>query len=115
MSKKSLKIKELIDQFTSCDELITIKALPRGIENRRVSMDPCLFIGPRGKIIVLYNNKITVDILEKIYRKALKDDNKKAGIALLRYAIYNKKTFWNLHRRTALGIQVMAEILGQHG
>lgn len=107
-------INDLIDQYTSSSEVVPIRCLPRGIEHNGVSMAPCIFIGPRGRPLLLYNSEVTLEILEKIFNKTLKDNNKKATIALLHYAVYNEKAFWQRYRETQLGTQVMAEILGQH-
>jgi hypothetical protein len=108
-----VNIDALINEYTSTDELIPIKCLPKGIKGV-VVMSPCIFMGPRGKPLCLYNTDMNLQRLEKIFNKALKDSNKEATIALLHYAVYNEKTFWQRYKDTELGTQVMAEILGQH-
>jgi len=73
---------------------------------------PVLFIGKMYHRILLFPHQITVELLEQIIQKTVSDNNRKGTIDLLRYAAYNKNTFWERYKDTNLGVQVMATVLG---
>jgi len=75
---------------------------------------PLIFVGHKFHRVILPPRGVTLSILERVFNKALSDNNKKAMMGLLNFAIHHKKTFWRRYKRTALGAQVMANILGQH-
>lgn len=112
--KKPSKTKELLDKYTTAEEYMPISCLPQGFYDGGITMDPCIFIGPRHYMLLLYYDDVTLNILEKIFQKAIKDNNAAAVVDLLTYAIYNKKRFWQRYKKTELGTLVMAKILGQH-
>ena len=114
MSKISDKNKKRLFEYTAAKEHMPIRCLPVGFYSEVLSITPCIFIGPKNYALWLSKGEITIAILEKILNKATRDKNKKAVVALLRYAAHNKKRFWLRYKATPLGLKVMAEILGKN-
>jgi hypothetical protein len=115
MSKLSNEAKDRLNKYIMAEEALKISVLSKGWYYAAIGLGPCIWVGAQYKLVLLRKSEITMIILENLFNKALKDSNNKAAAALLRYAIYNKKRFWQRHKKTKLGTLVMAEILGQHG
>lgn len=114
MSKTTKQDKEKLEEFVNSEEAVRITCLSQGFYNNNISLGPCIFIGPKNKTLLLWKNEVTIEVLSKILNKAIKDNNVNAAIAILHYAVHNKKRFWQRHKHTKLGTRVMADILGKH-
>ena len=109
-----MKLAEKLKKLETClksKEPLPITPLPYGLND---IIGPSIFVGHKYHRVILYPKEITLATLEKLFKKAIKDCNSQAILALFQYTIYNKKTFWRRYKSTKLGAQVMAEVLGKH-
>lgn len=95
--------------------LTSSKSIPISILNSENPFNlPVIYIGQAYQRVLLFPNDVNAELLEKIFRKALLDNNHRATIELMRYISHNEIMFWDYHKSTELGAMVMAAVLGSH-